>query len=298
MSFDHPNELQRFREKPLSPHVRWLEVVCRTVVELYRLQSHAELLAKAFPDKPDVFHAFEQETLQNIEAIVCEGLGWRITHNTDMPVPYDGNRFVYISNHPTLTAVWPWSAFMQKHFAGNIVAVGKRSIIKNPLSRLFLGNLMLMTRKGIFINREDREEAIREIGAYAASILTPGTGAVIFPDEHRPYPRRIRGQQRQWDLKQPRLEVGRWMTDTCFPKSGGLWELGQTIHGLEHVRFLDCTIVEPSSVYRFGGELYIDVREISRAELFGSPESEDHLRKKLIELWQRKNGIIRNRRLS
>lgn len=293
---DHPHEFKHFLEAPRSSHVRWLGVAYHAALELRRLKYHAELLAKAYPGEPNVFHGFEQTTLQNIGAIVCKGLGWRIAHNTDMPVPHEDDRFVYISNHPTLTAVWPWGAFMEEHFANNIVAVGKRSIIENPLSRWLLGNLMLMARKGIFINREDREEAIYEIGDRAASILTPGTGAVIFPDEHRPYPRRIRRQQRQWNLKRPDLEVGRWMTDTCFPKSGGLWELAKTIYGLHQVRYLDCTIAEPSSVYRFGGELYIDVQEISRAELLGSPESEEYLRKKLVELWQRKNEIIRTRR--
>lgn len=296
MALENHNELEHFREAPISPHLRWLGVAYHAAIELRRLHYRAKLLAETSPDEPEAFHGFERETLQNIGAIVCEGLGWRIAHNPDMPIPNKNDRFVYIGNHPTLTAIWPWGAFMEEHFAPNIVAVGKKSIIENPVSRWFLGDLMLKTRKGIFIDRENHTEAIHAIGDRAASILTPGTGAVIFPDEHRPYPRRIRSQRREWDLKRPDLEVSRWMTDTCFPKSGGVWKFARTIDGMEQVRYLDCTIAEPPSVYKFGGELYIDVQEISRAELLGSPESEEHLRKKLVELWQRKNEIKRKRR--
>lgn len=287
------NEIQHFRDAPLSPHLRWAEVASHCVVELLRLKQRAKFLALTQPDDPSVFHGFERETLERIGSIVCEGLGWRITHNTDLPTANPHDRFVYIGNHPTLTATWPWGAFMEEHFGSNIVAVGKRSVIENPFSRWFLGDLMLTARKGIFIDRENRAEALQEIREHAASILTPGTGAVVFADEHRPYPRRVKRQQREWDHKRPDLEVSQWMTETCFPKSGGLWNFAEAIKGLEGVRFLDCTVVEPSTVYRYGGELHFDVREISRSELLGVPESEDHLRGKLVELWKRKNAMIR-----
>lgn len=302
MPENFPQTVSR-RGAPLSPHLRWAEVAGHCVVELLRLKQRAKLLARAHPDEPDdpsdkpnFFHGFERETLQTMGAIVCEGLGWNVTHNTDLPVANLSDRFVYIGNHPTLTATWPWGAFMEEHFGSNIVAVGKRSVIENPLSRWFLGDLMLTARKGIFIDRENRAEALQEIREHAASILTPGTGAVVFADEHRPYPRRVKRQQREWDLKRPDLQVGQWMTHTCFPKSGGLWEFAKAIEGLENVRFFDSTIIEPETVYRFGGKLHIDVREIPREELFGAPESEEHLRGKLVELWQRKNEMIQKGR--
>lgn len=292
------DEMRHPENAPISPHLRWIEVYGRCVIELIRLKQKAKILAAANPDDPNIFHGFEGETLRDMGQIVCDGLGWKVTHNADLPIANPNDRLVYFGNHPTLTAVWPFGAFLQEHFAPNIVAVGKKEIIDNPLSRWSLGDLMLVARKGIFIDRKNSAEAKQAIREHAVSILTPGTGAVIFADEHRAYSKRVRRQQREWDRKQPNLSVGQWMTDTCFPKSGGLWSFAQTIGELEGVRFLDCTTVEPSSVYRFGGELHIDVREISREELFGSPESEDRLREKLVELWKRKNAMIRERRKS
>lgn len=296
MSTDHPHEFPDFRNAPLSPHLRWAEIATKCGIELFRLKYRAKLLAQAHPDDPSVFHGFERETLRKIGKMVCEGLGWKVTHNTDLPQAHEGDRFVYVGNHPTLTALWPWGAFMEEHFAPNIVAVGKKEVIKNPFSRWLLGDLILTAQKGIFIDRSDHEKAVSEIRKHAASILTPNTGAVMFPDEHRPYPRRISRQQRKWDQKRPDLKVSHWMTGTCFPKSGGLWNFYQAIEELEQVRFLDCTVVEPASVFRFRGELRFDVQEIPREELLGAPESEEHLRGKLVELWKRKNAMIRDRR--
>ncbi|MBI5755062.1 1-acyl-sn-glycerol-3-phosphate acyltransferase [Candidatus Peregrinibacteria bacterium] len=273
-----------------------MEIAGRTAIELLRLKHRAELLATANPNNPDVFHGFERETLKTLGGFVCQGLGWHITHNTDLPETLPSDRFVYFGNHPTLTAIWSWGAFLQEHFGTNIVAVGKKSVIENPLSRWFLGDLMRTAGKAIFIDRNNREEALSAIRSDAASLLTAGTGAVIFPDEHRPYPWRIRRQQEQWNLKRPDLEVSNWMTATCFPKSGGLWNFAEVIAGLDHVRFLDCTVVEPPSVFTFGAKLHFDVQEVSRGELLGVPESEEHLRGKLVELWQRKNEMIRERR--
>lgn len=296
MSPDHPDELIPFRGAPFSPHLRWLEVAGGCAVELLRLKQRAKALACANPHNPEVFHGFEQDTINKMSAMVCNGLGWEITHNTDLPETNPDDRWVYVGNHPTLTASWSWAAFMEAHFGSNIVAVGKREMIDNPLSRWALGDMMMTAHKGIFIDRKNRAESIQEIREHAARVLTSGTGAALFADEHRPYPRRIRRQQREWDRKKPDLEVSKWMTHTCFPKSGGLWNFAQVIDHLESVRFLDCTVIEPPTVYRYGGELHFDVREVSRRELLGAPESEEHLRTKLVELWQRKNAMIRERR--
>lgn len=278
---------------PLSAHLRWLEVAKDAVLELLQLKYQAKLLARAFANEPATFHGFERDTLATIGNFVCEGLGWSVTHNIDLPEARDGDRFVYVCNHPTLTAVWPWGQFMSQHFGFNLVAVGKRDVIENPLSRWFLGDLMLTAQKGIFIDRSHRGEAIREIRDHAARVLTPNTGAVIFPDMHRPYPGRIRRQRKKWNKKRPDLHFNEWLTETCFPHSGGLWAFAQAIDGLEQVRFLDCTVFEPSSAYRYGGQLHFNVREISRGELLGSSESEAYLREKLVELWKRKNQMIK-----
>ena len=287
---------QPVRGKPFSPSLRWMEVACRSAIELLRLKQRAKLLAASHPGNPEVFHGLERETFLKISAIMGEGLGWRFTHNSDLPQTDVEDRFVYIANHPTLTACWPWGYFMEDNFGGNMVAVAKKEFIENPVLRWLLGDLMLTTRKGIFVDRDNHDEAVSAIQNDAAAVLTPGTGAVIFPDAHRPYPRRIRNQQREWNGKRPDLEVSEWMTETCFPKSGGLWNFSKAIEGLDCVRFLDCTVVEPESVYEFGGELHFDVREITRRELLGEPESEGHLRDKLVELWKRKNQMIRERR--
>lgn len=277
---------------PLFPRLRWLETVGTGVIELQRLASRARILEKANPDDAEVFHGFEYDFFEKMNEAVCGKLGWQVTHNSDLPEKCEGDRYVYFGNHPTLTAVWPWAYFMSRHFATNTVAVGKDSIIKNPLSKWAMGDLMLRAHKGIFINRSDRDEALRAIEVQAQKVLTPDTAAVIFPDTRRPYPRRIRKQNEKYS----ELQTKSWMTDTCFPKSGGLWTLAQSIRNLENVRFLNCTIVEPIHTHSYGGRLHLDTREICREQLFGSPESIEHLNTVLVKLWKKKNEMIREMR--
>ncbi len=284
----------KLESAPISPRLRWLETAASGVIELQRLATRARVLEKANPDKPEVFHGFEYDFFGRMNDVVCGKLGWHTTHNADLPERQVGDRFVYIGNHPTLTAAWPWAYFMSRHFASNSVAVGKRSIITNPLSRWAMGDLMLRARKGIFINRDDRDQAMGTIEAETKEVLTPDTGAVLFPDAHRPYKRRIAKQVKDLNRAHPELQVSSWMTETCFPKSGGLWALMQSIRELVDVRFLDCTIVEPAPTHRYGARLHFDVQEVSREDLLGSPENIHHLNGMLVDLWKRKNKMIKD----
>ncbi|MBI2638769.1 1-acyl-sn-glycerol-3-phosphate acyltransferase [Candidatus Peregrinibacteria bacterium] len=286
----------KLESPPISPRLRWLETLGSGVIELQRLTTQARILEAANPGKPEVFHGFEYDFFERMNDLICGNLGWETTHNADLPLRRDGDRFVYIGNHPTLTVAWPWGYFMSRHFASNTVAVAKHSIIKNPLSRWAMGDLMLRAHKGIFINRDDRDQAMNTIEAETQAVLTPDTGAVFFPDAHRPYKRRIAKQVKDLGKAHPELQIGSWMTETCFPKSGGLWALMQSIRDLIDVRFLDCTIVEPVPTHTYGARLHFDVQEVSREELLGTPESIEHLNGALVNLWKRKNRMIKDMR--
>ncbi len=297
----NPNsDLELRREAPLSPRLRWLEVVSKTALELYQARYRVRLLtgirdekARHGPYHPSVFHGFERDPLARIAGFVTEDMGWQITHNPDLPQVRPDDRLVYMVNHPTLTAAFAWGHFMSEHFAENMVAVVKSEFITNPFFRFILGDTMQKAEKGIFIDRGDRKKALQTISDESIKLLTPGTGAIIMPDAHRPYPKRLREEIREWREKFPHLDVESWMTGTCFPRSDGLWALARATAGLDRVRILDCTVAEPRVTQQFGGLLHIDVREISREELFGDPEDLEYLRKKLVELWMRKNELIR-----
>ena len=182
--------------------------------------------------------------------------------------------------------------FMSKHFAFNTFAIGKDEILKKWKNRILLGNLGKITGKIVFINRDVRNEAMEAISSQAVDSITPGSAGIILCDKHRPYPENITDSREKWSVEDRYgPDLLKWMEYTCFPYSGGLWTLGENTD--DDIRFLDCTIVEPKSIHDFGGNLHIDVREISRKELFGDPPSIEHLQQKLIELWIRKNEMIR-----
>ena len=283
------------RSQPLIPQLRWLEALKDTSIMLLATRFQARLMAKSYTDEEldKLFFGFERALFATINASVMRNLNWEVTHNTDLPEANDGDRYVYIGNHPTLTAGWPFIHFMCQRYGYNSVAVVKDDFIKEKWLRIMLGDLMRDARKAIFINRDNREEAVSEIEANALKLLTPGTAATIFPDSRRPYDDRIKEEQGVWHGKFPELDVASWITETCFPRNTGLWTLTQAIESLEDVRFLDCTIVEPNPVHTWGGRLHIEVHEMDRSELLGSPESLDHLNKKLIKMWKAKNEMIR-----
>lgn len=288
------------RAPPTFPRIRFYEACLKTALTLHRARYQAKLLAsvrdqevaEGITDQPSVFHGFERDPLSRINDIVVEDLGWHITHNDDLPEVSPEDRIIYIVNHPTLTASFAWAHFMGEHFAENEVAVGKDQIIKNPFYRFIIGELMQMAEKGIFINRDDRSEALSTIEDASMRLLTPGTGAIIMADAHRPYPSRLRKEVARWSKKFPDLDVESWMKRTCFPRSGGLWTISQATSKLPNVRFFDCTVVEPEVTHEYGGHMHIDVREISRIELLGEPENLEHLQGKLVEMWKRKGTMI------
>lgn len=279
---------------PSSERMRWLETSVQFADELLDMRAQVKIWANTFPEE-GAFHGFEREFLEKMDELIRGNLGWTITHNMDLPEWNEGDRALYICNHPTLTACWPWGWFMSKHFAHNMVAVAKDGFIKNPVSRFFLGGIMQTAEKAIFIPRkkDKRKEAFDIIKDRTARLLTPNTGVIILPDAHRPWPSRVSREQEKFDKKIPGLDAKTWMTDTCFPKSGGILALLEAIEEIEGVRLLDCTVVEPFPNHTFGGNMHIDVREICREDLLRHPGDVEYFQKKLIELWKRKNEIIR-----
>jgi len=257
------------------------------------MRTKASALEAAVPGDLDEFRGFERELFEELSKGFKKRLDWTTTHG-DLPSVDQEDRFIYMGNHPHLTACWPWAAFLSEHFAHNMVAVGKDDFLKNPVYRWILGGLMDRTGKGLFIDQSDRKAALKKIENRAHELLTPGTGMVIFPDR-RPFPSRIREQQYKWDKKRPDLGVGQWMTETCFPHSGALWSLTQATRDMD-LRIMDVTTIEPMPIHSTGATLHIEVEELTRKDLLGSNESLEHLNGALQELWREKNRKIRKAR--
>ncbi|MDP4007801.1 MAG: 1-acyl-sn-glycerol-3-phosphate acyltransferase [Candidatus Peregrinibacteria bacterium] len=285
------------KRPPMFEYINWLDVIRRAVGELLEFKEVAKRLERESPNNKEVFRGFERDFFELMSALASDNLGRTITHNEDLPeVDSQKDKIIYICNHPTLTTIWVWSCFMSQNFAYNTFAIGKDDIIKNPIIRYFLGDLMQRTGKGVFIPRGkgDREASSQIIRTLAKEALTEGSSGIIFPDAHRPYPSRIKKAQEKWSVRKPDLNIPEWLTETCFPHSGGLWDFGQAAE--TDVRFFDCTIVEPTVTHAFGGNLHFDVQEISREDLFGETPDLEYFQEKLIELWMRKNQMIREKR--
>ncbi|MBU1019034.1 MAG: 1-acyl-sn-glycerol-3-phosphate acyltransferase [Patescibacteria group bacterium] len=280
------------RRPPFSSTLRWVELAVRAVLELRRFRKRAMDLRATYPDDDSVSFGFERECLANLNEMMSKGLNWEITHNEDLPEKGDGDRFVYIANHPTLTTGWIWAHFMAEHFAYNTVAVGKKEIITRPDLRWILGDVMKAAGKGIFIDRDKtkREETAANIRRQIKRVLKPDSSVILLADAHRPYDRRLKKEHKKW----VDFDTEEWMTETCFPRSGELFAIGQGVLEESDVRFLDCTIAEPKPVQQYGARLHFDVKEVTREELFGNPESVDHLKETLASFWKRKNEIIRD----
>jgi hypothetical protein len=287
-------ELSR-KPSPYPDPLPWVETTVEMLVDLRRMRTKAGALA-ATVEHGDLspFYGFERELFDRVDERFEKLMGWTITHN-ELPGLNSQDRFIYLSNHPHLTASWPWASFLSKHFGPNMSALGKDDFVNNPLFNWALGGLMESTGKGFFIDQKNRESAIKSVRTQVPKLLSPGTGLALFPDR-RPFKGRIRKQQKDWDRKKPKMMVSDWMTETCFPKSGALWALLQGTKEMENLHILNCTVVQPVNCFTHGAGMHMHVEEISRADLLGDDPHIENLNKALVELWKNKNARIRKRR--
>lgn len=281
------------RAAPLSPALNMVGTTVDAVRALARFRKEI-LEEKAAHPEANLDHHLPR-IFGEVGGLITNQLGWTVTSNADSPeFPqwHSGDRAIHLANHPMLGGGFAWGNFMVQHLTPHMGMVGKEAFLTNPLYYRLLGELVEALDASTFIQRSDHEGSRGAIGERAGDILKPGRSTVIFPDQHRPYDWRVMHERWKWDRKLPDLNVKTWMTETCFPRAGGLWELARAVE--DDTRFFDSTIVEPANLY--GGEFHVEVQELSREELFGDFSDERHLRRKLVELWMRKNEIIRKKR--
>lgn len=265
-----------------------LRVLQRSLqIQLDRFKNEAAIKAQG----PDFFNGVESRVFSEMSEQIMNDMNWTLETHGEVPQQRDPtDRWVYIMNHPTLIGMWTPLDFLGQHFAAHTVAVARSSLLKNKFTALMLGNPLRDMGRALFIDRDNREEALAAVREQAAAVLRPNTGLLIFPDGRRPYPSRLLKEKRTWSKKVPEAKTENWMTETCFPRSGGLFSLLQATEEVPNLRFAQFTVAEP---LERGGIFHVALEELRRADLVGAEPSEDHLKNWLLEEWKRKNEQIR-----
>jgi hypothetical protein len=224
-----------------------------------------------------------------------------------------GEVTIVIANHPATTAAALFCWLVTRHLAPRPVFTAKFAHLTIPLYAPFFGWAMWATRTGLFIRRfgnspliralrfilpratyeriqawcrEDTRRSIRS----GASILTPGSCLVLFPDQHRPNAKRIKKDREKFGDTFPGTTTP--ITHTLVPRSGGLAEFLSAIDA--PVRIIDVTnamsthdngMVEAGR--QVGSTWYVDATDVE-------PPSRDEtaLRAWLNDRWARKHRLI------
>lgn len=235
------------------------------------------------------FDGVESVFFEEMSAYILNELHWELELEGDLPEK-PGGRWVYIMNHPTLLATWTPLDLASRTMAPNTAVIAKSELIEHQLTAFLLGKPLKDIGRVGFIKRDNRQEAYEGVRQAVETVFRPNTGLVLFPDAHRPYPPRIKKEREGWDTKIPEVHVKDWMTETCFPRSGGLWNLLRATEGMEDVRYMNFTVAEPK---RSPGRFHIAIQELSREEMLGHSPSLEHLKEWLIADWKEKNNVIR-----
>lgn len=242
---------------------------------------------------PDYFNGVEAAFFRQITEYIFKQMDWDMEIEGKLPET-PGGRWVYIMNHPSLLATWPPLDLAGRYMAPHTATTAKSDIMNSPISRFLIGQPLEDIGRVGFIKRpvkpEDREEAYENVRSAVQKLLRPDTGLIIFPDTHRPYPSKIKKAREEWDKKKPDAKVNEWMTETCFPRSGGLWNLLNVTESKEDVRYMDFTVAEPR---KKRDSFHVALKEVTREEILGREASEAHLQNWLIENWIEKNRKIR-----
>lgn len=294
MNFSDFAERAYARYEDIPPVDRW-GVYAKGAVNLLRssreIQSMRSKNREAIAEQGAAFFdGVEVRVFEEMSEQIMDGMNWILNVEGHISQVNTEDRWLYIMNHPTLIASWTPLHYASQHLAKHTAIVAKSELLDNPVSALMLGNPLRDVGRAIFINRDVREEALSELAAQAERVLRPSTGLVIFPDGHRPYPSKLLKDRKTWAKKRPDLKVNTWMTETCFPRSGGLWQLLQSTQDMPNLRLANFTVAEPLEK---GGGFRIALEELSRADLVGAEPSEAHLQTWLVEEWKRKNEQIR-----
>lgn len=277
------------------PPVEKLPLYTNGLLRLLRtgvgIQLDAVFHRKAIEEQGHAFFdGVERDFFEEMSKEVLDKSGWEMELSGELPNE-PGGRWIYMMNHPTLLATWTPLHVASRYIAPNTAVIAKSEIIENPLTAFLIGKPLKCIGKVGFIKRDEREEAYLGVQKAVEQVLRPNTGLVIFPDSSRPYPSKLKKEQDAWDAKLPDLKVKDWLTETCFPRSGGLWNLLRATEDMPDVRVMDFTVAEPK---RRGGQFHVKVQERSREEMLGKEPSVECLKDWLIENWKEKNRVIRD----
>ena len=237
----------------------------------------------------DFFNGLEARFFRNVTESILTGMDWKLDIEGEFPEK-PGGRWVYIMNHPTLIATWTPFHVTSERLAPHTAVVAKQELLDNPITGFLLGEPLQTIGNVGFINRGQREEAYMGVRRAVETVLRPDTGLIIFPDAHRPYAHTVEKERKTWSEKLPYAGINEWMTETCMPRSGGLWNMLRATEEMPDVRFANLTSAEPRKRH---GVFHVAYEEVTREEMQGTTGTVYHLNQWLLEEWKKKNERIR-----
>lgn len=269
------------------------QTLVKYTTEIYRDSLRALMKGKKphFPGLPGRFSAEMAEVVEDYMDIDVK------THG-DFPTLGEDERGIIISNHPSDPYFWSWCDVVSQRFSPDLRPIGKKEMLYDPRTLPpILGWPATLGRMMIPVDRSDRLSAVEQIRKGCEKIFQPGDAMFIFPDTHRPTPKRIEESHAKMAEKYPNLPET--MPYTCFPKSGGLMEILLATRGTP-TRILNMTVGSSAGqdvAKIVGSTLHVYGEEVGRAALVGpnlDPEKQEaHVRQWLVEEYEeRKNPMI------
>lgn len=214
--------------------------------------------------------------------------GQALTGGGVMPAVED-EIVVCVANHPSTLLVPVFTRFVTKHICKDVVAIGKREHLRNPITGWF----MKLSGTGILVDRDSNDATGAVIKDELKKLVRTPLAIIIFPDMRRPSEARISADREKFVSKIP--DINSWLHHTLFPRSGALYSLFQELSGYK-LRFISITTAcsaEDDSIFKIpniaGSHIMIEPQRFDQCVKIKSREELNNL---LNQRWRKINDNI------
>ncbi|MCR4312080.1 MAG: 1-acyl-sn-glycerol-3-phosphate acyltransferase, partial [Candidatus Uhrbacteria bacterium] len=193
---------------------------------------------------------------------------------------------VVIANHPSLAGVPMFTWLLGEMLNRELVFVGKIEHKNNP----FVGWPLRLLDAGIFIDRDNRSDALELLRTEVPRVFMRGAAIVILADQSRLTAKRLKEDHRKYLGRVDQLDA---FVHTLVPRIGGTRQI--LLAAGKHVRVIDVTsgIDRPDlgiwdALLHFGANFHFHAEDVPN----GLETDENFLRMRLVRRWVAKNRFL------
>ncbi len=193
---------------------------------------------------------------------------------------------IVIANHPSFAAAPLFGWLLGQLLDREMVFIGKREHMRNP----FIGWPIKLLDCGIFIDRNNRKDALEHIKHELPQMFARGAVAVIFPDQSRPTDEKIRADRLEFLAHNVNTEP---FVHTLVPRIGGLRQIlavaGNGARVIDVTAGCDCReLGERDMPLMFRRTYHFHVQEVPH----GLPNDPERLKTRLVNRWAAKQRLL------